>query len=99
VKLHRNHPFLLLGLFTIVVGGLYHRLGIDQSTASGVALHGAVSALGFIFINMIRVTSRLIPNFAIAGLVSSLVGLVPYLLADWLLRRRRARTPRVTGTA
>jgi hypothetical protein len=89
----------VLGLVTIVIGLTYHRVGIDQSTTFGVALHGLVKGLGFIFINMIRVTSRRIANPAIAGLVSSLIGLIPYVAADWLLRRRRERrnvgTPKV----
>ena len=90
MTLTRNHPFLLLAIFTVLVGGAYHLAGIDRDTTTGSVLYAATYALGFIFINATRLARAVIANPAIAGIVSLGMALIPYLLADWLLRRRRA---------
>lgn len=94
-RLLSNHRFLLLGIFTILVGGWWHTSGIDPSaSASGAAVHRVVSVLGFFFITATRFLRSLTDNFAISGIGSIVLGLIPYLLADWALRRRRRRLDR-----
>ena len=90
MKLFRDHPFMLLAVFTVMVGGLYHASGIDRNTPVGSVLYGATYALGFIFINATRFANALTENRAVAGVISLALGILPYLLGDILLRRRRA---------
>ena len=69
---------------------------MPQVSAPGSPLHTVVSVMGFFFISGIRLAHRVIANRALAGMLSILVGIIPYLLADWLLRRwrrTRAATP------
>ena len=89
-RILRNHPFLLLGLVTILIGGWWHTSGIDpKASAGGAAAYRVVSVLGFFFISAMRFLRSLTDNFAVSGIGSMVLGLTPYLLADWALRRRR----------
>lgn len=91
----RTRPFLSVALVTLLLGGAYHVIGIDRSTTPGAIAYGVTYTLGFVFISATRLVRAVIDNRAVAGILSLAIGLTPYLLADWLLRRRRftARSP------
>lgn len=85
-----NHRFLLLGIGTILVGGWWHMSGMDPSAGTlGAVTHRVVYALGIFFILATRFLRSLTDNFAISGVGSMVLGILPYLAADWMLRRRR----------
>ena len=91
-RLLRNHAFLLLGIVTILVGAWWHTSGIDpNASAGGAAAYRVVYVLGFFFITAMRLLRSLTDNFAVSGIGSMVLGILPYLLADWLVRRRRRR--------
>lgn len=89
-KLRSHHPFLLLGIVTILIGGWWHTSGIDpNASATGAAVYRVVYVLGFFFIAATRVLRSLTDNVAVSGIGSLVLGIIPYLVADWALRRRR----------
>ena len=90
-KLAANHPFLLLALATLVVGAWWHMSGIDRTHGAGQLLYRAVLALGYVFISAMRLARSVTDSRALAGLLSIALALIPYLAADWLLRRQRRR--------
>lgn len=85
-----NNPFLALAILTILVGAAYHFAGLNRSAPPDSPLHSAIAIIGFVFITTTRVTHSVIQTPALAGLVALPIALVPYVFADWLLRRYRA---------
>ena len=92
MKVVRSWPFLSLAVVTLVVGVLWHLGGVGRDDGTmGRVLFGIVSVLGAPFIAAQRV-SRSLGDMPLRPLIVLLLGLLPYLLADILLRRRRMRT-------
>jgi len=92
-KFLRTRPFLSLACVTIAIGAAWHLSGLkpdDGPLAFG--LYAVSYALGLPFITATRILRSVIGNPALAGILSLAIGLAPYLLADWLLRRRRSRS-------
>ena len=83
----RRHPFVCLAIVTMAIGALWHTLppGLRTPTAPVVGVIGAP------FISAMRLTRRMVGWSAFTPLLGTLLGLAPYVLADWLLRRARAR--------
>ena len=83
----RRHPFLILALGTMAIGAVWHTLGpaLREPTAP------VVSVIGAPFIAGMRLARRLVGWSRLTPLLGTLIGLAPYVLADWLLSRRRAR--------
>lgn len=92
MKVVRSWPFLTLAVATLVVGVLWHLGGIGRDDGiPGRVLFGIVSVLGAPFIAAQRL-SRSLGDMPLRPLIALLLGLLPYVLADLLLRRRRMRT-------
>lgn len=83
----RRHPFLCLGLATMVIGAAWHALspGLRGSSAPVVTVIGAP------FIGAMRLSRSLLGSSPLTPLLGTLIGLAPYVLADRLLSRARAR--------
>lgn len=88
----RRHPFLMLALVTMAIGAGYHMLG----PSAREPLAPVVSFIGAPFIAGMRLARRLVGWSRLTPLVGTLIGLAPYVLADWLLARWRARRAGVT---
>lgn len=81
----RARPFLALAFATIVIGVLWHLSGLKKEDSA--PLYYAVYTLGLPFITVTQLMHAAIQNRALAGILSILLGLIPYLAADWLLQR------------
>jgi hypothetical protein len=89
----RRHVFLLIGLLTL--GLFFVVAGIDAPDA-GPATHALAVLMRILIVPMylvwmlfaIAVHTGLPPVFSGIGLIA---GLVPYILADWVLQRMRQR--------
>jgi hypothetical protein len=89
----RNRPFLTLALFTLAVGVVWHLSGLDYDQGPlGFTLFVTSYALGFPFILAMRLVGSVLSNPMLRGVLGLALGLLPYLVADRLWRRRRART-------
>ena len=82
----RRHPFLCLAILTIALGAAFHALSPERRAP----LTPVMNVIGAPFITGMRL-SRDLGSSPLRPLVGTLLGLVPYLLADWLLSRVRAR--------
>ncbi len=81
----RTRPFLSLAVATIALGLLWHLSGLNKEDSP--ALYAAVYAVGLPFITVTQFMHSAIQSRALAGVLSLALGVLPYLLADWLLRR------------
>ena len=88
----RRHPFVILALLTMAIGAGYHMLG----PAAREPLTPVVTFIGAPFIAGMRLARRFVGSSRLIPLVGTLIGLAPYVLADWLLARWRARRAGVT---
>ena len=87
----RSWPFLSLAAVTLLVGVAWHLSGMTRDNGTlGRAVFGFVSVLGAPFIGSMRLAGRLLGSSPARPIVALLLGLLPYLIADLLLRRRRA---------
>lgn len=85
-----RHPFAILGVVTMVIGGVWHS-GIVPGELR-MSLTPVITAIGWPFIAAMRFVNRSTDwPMGVTSLVGTLLGLSPYLLADWALRRWRAR--------
>ena len=94
MKFLKARPFLVLAVFTVAIGFAWHASGLKGNEGPWqYALYIAVYIIGFPFITAVRWLTHLIGNPAVAGSLGLLIGLIPYLIADVILRRARARRP------
>jgi hypothetical protein len=91
----RSRPFLCLAVVTILIGVLWHS-PIIGSGATRDALAGVVSVIGAPFIGAMRLSTSLLDGSRLTPLLGLVLGIAPYLLADWLLARYRHRPPQPT---
>ena len=95
MRVFRNRPFLTLSVFTLAVGVAWHLSGLDRDDGPlGLALFGISYVLGLPFILAMRLAGSVVSNPVLRGVLGFALGLVPYLVADGLLRRRRVRMHR-----
>ena len=83
----RRRPFLCLAVVTIVIGAAWHALS-PETRASSTPL---MEVIGAPFIGAMRLSRPIVGASPMTPLLGLLIGLAPYVLADWLLARARAR--------
>ncbi len=89
----RSRPFVSLALFTLAVGVVWHLSGLDRNEGPlGSGLFAISYVLGFPFIMAMRLVGGVVTNPMVRGILGLALGLLPYLVADGLLRRRRTTT-------
>lgn len=93
----RSRPFLCLAFFTVLLGVLWHSLG--DAVAGHSILKVVVSFIGAPFIASMRLVHAVLDDSKVTPVVGLLLGLSPYLLADWFWRRRRATQVRSSSAA
>ena len=96
MNLLRSRPFLCLAFGTVLLGVLWHT-SLANSATGHTFLTGAMTVVGAPFIAAMRFSNALFGDASATPLVGLLLGLVPYLLADWLLQKIRSR--RANGSA
>lgn len=89
MKLLRSRPFACLALATVLLGVLWHTTLADDAGRDSV-LSVVMSIVGAPFIFAMRSSSALFGDSRVTPLVGLVLGLVPYVLADWLLQRLRS---------
>jgi len=89
MKLLRHHPFVLLAVMTVLLGALWHSRLLGPDTRESVK--PAMQVIGAPFIASMRLATRWFGESAVSPIVGLILGLLPYLGADWLLRWRRLR--------
>ena len=90
IRFFRSRPFLALALFTLAVGVVWHLAGLDSHEGPlGYSLFVITYVLGLPFILAMRLVGSVVSNPMIRGVLGLALGLLPYLAADGLLRRRR----------
>ncbi len=88
----RERPFLVLAFFTLIVGAMWHLSGLDSDQGPvGSALFAISYVLGMPFIMAMRLVGSVVSHPALRGVLGFALGMLPYLAADELLRRRRLR--------
>jgi hypothetical protein len=83
----RRRPFLCLAIVTIVIGAVWHALSPELRATSAPVM----GVIGAPFIGAMRLSRGLVGSSPMTPLLGTLIGLAPYLLADWLLARVRRR--------
>jgi hypothetical protein len=83
----RTRPFLCLAAFTLIVGVIWHSPLVSDPQARA-SLEGTMRVIGAPFIAAMRLTSSLFGKSPLTPLAGLALGLAPYLLADWVIRRR-----------
>jgi hypothetical protein len=83
----RRRPFLCLAMATIAIGAAWHALS-PEARASSAPVMGVIGAP---FIGAMRLSRTLIGSSPLTPLLGTLIGVAPYVLADWLLARARRR--------
>jgi hypothetical protein len=83
----RRRPFLCLAIVTIAIGAAWHALSPELRTPSTPVMN----VIGAPFIGAMRLSRRLVGGSPVTPLLGLLMGLAPYVLADWLLARARSR--------
>ncbi|MDQ4079541.1 MAG: hypothetical protein M3125_02190 [Gemmatimonadota bacterium] len=87
-----ERPFLVLAFFTLIVGAMWHLSGFDYDQGPlGFALFAFSYVLGAPFIVAMRLVGSVVSHPALRGVLGFALGMLPYLAADELLRRRRLR--------
>ncbi len=88
----RKRPFLVLALFTLAVGAVWHASGLDYDEGPlAFGLFAATYVLGMPFIMAMRLVGSVVTHPILRGLLGVCLGLLPYLAADEAVRRRRMR--------
>ncbi len=83
----QRQPFVCLAIVTIAIGAAWHALGPELRGSSAPVMN----VVGAPFIASKRLARQLAGASAVTPLLGTLLGLVPYVLADWLLARARMR--------
>lgn len=86
MRLVKRHPFVVLAIVTIAIGALWHSTILPASVRE--PLSPVVTAIGYPFISAMRFVNRNITPSAWSPVIGTLLGLAPYVLADWFWRRR-----------
>ncbi|HJU64436.1 MAG TPA: hypothetical protein VJ596_02105 [Gemmatimonadaceae bacterium] len=89
MKLLRHHPFLLVALLTLLLGAIWHSSLIAESARP--SLRPVMTIIGAPFIASMRLVNGALGPSPVTSLLATALALVPYLLADLLLRRWRLR--------
>jgi len=88
----RSHPFLTLGLFGVLLFGLWLALGLQPHDGGvGQALFYAWRVLAapvYLATNLLAPITDRWPD-ALDAAAALVVGLSPYVAGDWLVRRLR----------
>ena len=96
----RERPFLVLAVFTLIVGAMWHLSGLDHDEGPvGFALFAISYVLGTPFIMAMRLAGFVVSHPVLRGLLGFALGILPYLAADEALRRRRMRKRSVVADA
>ena len=96
----RERPFLLLALFTLVLGAVWHLSGVSADVGPlGFALFAISYVLGTPFIVAMRLVGSVVSHPALRGVLALILGILPYLAADEAVRRRRLRKRNVVADA
>lgn len=95
MKLLRRHPFVLLAVVTISLGALWHSRLLGPDTRESV--EPAMQVIGAPFIASMRLATRWFGRSAVTPIAGLILGLLPYVGADWLLRWRRLRLTNRAG--
>jgi hypothetical protein len=82
-----RHPFLCLAVVTIAIGAAWHALSPEARAPSAPLMN----VIGAPFIAAMRLSRTVVGASVLTPLLGILLGLAPYLLADWLLSRARRR--------
>lgn len=82
----KRHPFAVLAVLTILIGVLWHSTVLPASIRP--ALSPLVTVLGYPFVSAMRFVNRNMTPSALTPVLGTAIGLAPYLLADWIWRRR-----------
>ena len=91
-RLLRDRPFATLALVTLAVGLVWHLSGLDRDDGPlGLGLFVISYVLGMPFILAMRLAGSVVTHPLPRGMLGLALGLVPYLAADALWRRRRVR--------
>lgn len=91
IRFLRGRPFLTLALFTLAVGVVWHLSGLDADEGPlGFSAFVISYVLGLPFILAMRLVGSIVSSPMLRGVLALTLGLMPYLAADGLLRRRRA---------
>lgn len=86
----RRHPYVIVGLVTLVLSASLAGLGITPDAGGGaLALFLLVYALGWPFWLAAAAASAFLGDSALAPALWMPLGLAPYAVADWRLRERR----------
>lgn len=83
----RRRPFTCLAILTLILGALWHLPILPVETR--VAGTPVVSVIGAPFIGAMRASRSVLGSSPVSPLAGTLLGVAPYLLADWFLARRR----------
>jgi hypothetical protein len=89
-----RRPFLSLACVTLCLGALWHSPLGDAFADHSIA-RAVIAIIGAPFIASMRAANSALGPSNLTPLVGLVLGLSPYLIADWLWRRRRRMT--VTG--
>jgi hypothetical protein len=100
MKRLRERPFLVLALFTLVLGAVWHLSGVDADDGPlGFALYAITYVLGMPFILAMRLVGSMVSHPALRGTLALMLGILPYLAADEAVQRRRRRKRNVVADA
>jgi hypothetical protein len=92
VRFVRQRPFLSLAFITLAIGAVWHLSGLNHDQGRlGAALLGIAYVLGMPFILAMRLVGSVVSHPALRGVLGFILGMLPYLAADEILRRRRLR--------
>ncbi|HEX7939677.1 MAG TPA: hypothetical protein VF483_11880 [Gemmatimonadaceae bacterium] len=84
-------PFLSLAAFTLVVGVVFHLVGVTRTSPPlGAAFFWFSAVIGSPFIGGMTLATRTVSISALRPLVGLIIGLLPYVAAEILLRRYRS---------
>jgi hypothetical protein len=91
----RRRPFLTLALITLAVGAVWHLSGLNAEEGPlGSAMFAIAYVLGMPFILAMRLVGSVVTHPALRGVLGFVLGMLPYLAADEVVRRRRLRKQR-----
>ena len=94
MKLLRHHPFVLLAVITVALGALWHSRLLEPGARE--LLEPAMQVVGAPFIVSMRLAIGWFGRSAVTPIAGLILGLLPYVGADWLLRWRRQRLASTT---
>jgi hypothetical protein len=99
VRFVRQRPFLTLALVTLAVGAVWHLSGLNENQGPlGAAMFALAYVLGLPFILAMRLVGSVVTQPALRGVLGFVLGILPYLAADEVVRRRRLRKSPIHST-